>query len=87
MSVTLGAAMLENMLTKKIAARVGREYNNMDQMDQFLIPLHHLNNFEITKYFKYQPRFNGVYSTYYFPVIKYEVCIINLDGKQSKRTQ
>ena len=29
---------------------------------KILVPLHSLNNIEITNYFNYQPRFNGVFS-------------------------
>ena len=37
---------------------------------KFLAPLHPLNNIEITNYFNYEPRFNGVYSRNNLPRIK-----------------
>ena len=41
-------------------------------------------NIEITKYFDYELRFNGVFSRDYLPRIKDGVYVINLDDKQSK---
>ena len=51
-----------------------------------LVLLHTLNNVEITNYFKYEPRFNGVFSRNNLPRIKDEVYVINLDGKNKKGT-
>ena len=56
----------------------------------FLIPLHPLTNFEIQKYYKIEPRFNGVFSRNNLPKsnfiknncikkIKDGAYIINLD--------
>ena len=45
----------------------------------FLILLHPLNNFEIQKYYKNDPRFNGVYSRDNLQKIKDGAYIINLD--------
>ena len=45
----------------------------------FLIPPHPLTNFEIQKYYKNEPRFNGVYSRDNLPKIKHGAYIINLD--------
>ena len=46
----------------------------------FLIPPHPLTNFEIQKYYKNEPRFNGVFSRNNLPKkIKDGVYIINLD--------
>ena len=46
----------------------------------FLLPFHPLKNFEISEYYKNEPRFNGVYSRNNLPkTIKKEVYIINLD--------
>ena len=36
--------------------RIGRGY----MYKKFLVPLHLLNNIEITNYFNYEPRFNGI---------------------------
>ena len=45
----------------------------------FLIPPHPLTNFEIQKYYKNEPRFNGVYSRDNLPKIKDGAYVINLD--------
>ena len=45
----------------------------------FFIPPHPLTNFEIQKYYKNEPRFNGVYSRDNLPRIKDGACVINLD--------
>ena len=44
-----------------------------------MIPPHPLNNFEIQKYYKNEPRFNGFYSRDNLPKIKDGAYIINLD--------
>ena len=44
-----------------------------------MIPPHPLTNFEIQKYYKNEPRFNGVYSRDNLPKIKDGTYIINLD--------
>ena len=48
---------------------------------RFLMPPHPLRNFEIQKYYKNEPRFNGVFSKNILPKIKTkdEAYIINLD--------
>ena len=43
------------------------------------MPPHPLTNFEIQKYYQYEPRFNGVYSRDNLPKIKDGTYIINLD--------
>ena len=43
------------------------------------MPPHPLTNFEIQKYYKNEPRFNGVYSRDNLPKIKYGAYVINLD--------
>ena len=46
----------------------------------FLIPPHPLTNFEIQKYYKNKPKFNGVFSRTNLPKkIKDGACVINLD--------
>ena len=46
----------------------------------FLIPSHPLTNFEIQKYYKNKPRFNGVFSRNNLPKkIKDGAYVINLD--------
>ena len=46
----------------------------------FLIPPHPLPNFEIEKYYKNEPRFNGVFSRKNLPKkIKDGAYVINLD--------
>ena len=52
----------------------------MDLKKGFLIPPHPLTNFEIKKYYKNEPRFNGVYSRDKLPgQIKDGAYVINLD--------
>ena len=51
-----------------------------------MFPLHPLSNIEITKYFNYEPRFNGVVSRDNLPRIKNGAFVIDLDEKQSKGT-
>ena len=53
---------------------------------KLLVPLHPLNNIEITNYFKYEPRFNGVFSRKNLSRIKDGVYVINVDNKNSKGT-
>ena len=48
--------------------------------------LHPLSNIEITKYFNYEPRFNGAFSRNNLPRINNGVHVKNLDGKISKET-
>ena len=50
-----------------------------------MVPLHHLNNIEITNLFRYEPRFNSVFSRNNLPRIKDGTYFINLDDKNSKR--
>ena len=46
----------------------------------FLIPCHPLTNFEIQKYYKIEPRFNGLFPRNNLPKqIKDEAYVINLD--------
>ena len=46
----------------------------------FLMPPHPLTNFEIQKYYKNEPRFNGVFSRNNLPKkIKHGAYVINLD--------
>ena len=47
---------------------------------EFLIPPHPLTNFELQKCYKYEPRFNGIFSRNNLPKkIKDGAYIINLD--------
>ena len=43
------------------------------------MPPHPLTNFEIQKYYKNEPRFNGIYSRDNLPKIKDRAYVINLD--------
>ena len=49
--------------------------------------LHLLNNIEITNYFNYEPRFNGVFSRNNIPRINDGAYVINLHDKNSKGKQ
>ena len=51
----------------------------MEIKNGFLIPPHPLTNFEIQKYYKNEPRFNGAYSRDNLPKIKDGAYVINLD--------
>ena len=51
-----------------------------------MVLLHPLSNIEITNYFNYEPRFNGVFSRNNLPRIKDGAYVINLDDKNSKGT-
>ena len=53
---------------------------------KILVLLHPLNNIEITNYFKYEPRFNEVFSRNNLHRIKDGAYLINLDDKNSKGT-
>ena len=56
---TLGASLLGNLLTGgKGVIGAGEGFKNTN----LLIPFHPLTNFEISKYYENEPRFNGVYS-------------------------
>ena len=48
-----------NVLEKRVTG-ARNEYNNRDQMDKSFFPIHSLGNRKITKYFNYEPRFNGL---------------------------
>ena len=43
------------------------------------MPPHSLNNFEIQKYYRNEPRFNGVYSRDNLLEIRYGAYVINLN--------
>ena len=49
------------------------------------MPHHLLAYFEIQKYYKNQPKFNGVYSRNYLPIIKDGAYVINLMGINQKK--
>ena len=53
---------------------------------KFLVPLHPLNNIEITNYFNDESRFNDVFSRNNLPRIKDGAYVISLDDKNSKGT-
>ena len=48
-------------------------------LNGFLIPPHHLPNFEAQKYYQNEPRFNGVFFRDNMPKIKDGAYVINLD--------
>ena len=56
--------------------RAGRRYGW-----KFLVPLHPLNNIEITNYFKYELRFNSIFSRSDLARIKDWAYVINLDDE------
>ena len=52
-----------------------------------LVPLHSLNNIEITNYFSNEPRFNGIFSRNNLLKIKDRVYVINMDDKNNKGSE
>ena len=75
---TLGASLLGNLLTEKGIVRVGS-----GKKMGFLMPPHPLTNFEIQKYYKNEPRFNGFFSrNNFFKKIKNGAYIIILMNMQ-----
>ena len=82
---TLGASLLRNLLSggKRIVragegiVRAGAGAKKKQKFN--LMPFHPLTNFEISEYYKNEPRFNGVYSRDNLPkTIKKGAYIINL---------
>ena len=68
---TLGAGLIENILAGKETNRAGEwviraahrsKRQELKKQNEFLMPPLPLPNFEIQKYYQYEPRFNGVYS-------------------------
>ena len=63
---TLGASLLGNLLAGKGIVRAGSGNKTGKswywKIMGFLMPPHPLTNFEIQKYYKNEPRFNGVFS-------------------------
>ena len=82
---TLGAALLENLLTGgKGVIRAGE---GIKKKSNLLIPFHPLTNFEIAEYYENEPRFNGVYSRDNLPkTIKKAAYVINLDEYADRGT-
>ena len=82
---TLGASLLGNLLTGgKGIVRAGegvvRAGEGVKKKLNSLLPFHPLTNFEISEYYKNEPRFNGVYSSNNLPkTIKKGAYVINLD--------
>ena len=70
----------------KVFTTAGKDCNNKMHMDKNVQISHSLSNIEITKYFNYIPKFNGVFSKVNLHRIEDGVYLINLDDKQSKRT-
>ena len=52
------------------------------KIQKVLVLLHPLRKMEITKYFIYESRFNGIFSRNNLPRIKDGVYVINLDDKE-----
>ena len=80
---TLGSSLL----TGRDLFRAGNQGQGLFRIGQgikknSLTPSYPLKNFEITKYFKDEPRFIGVYSRNNLPNIKKGAYIINLDQSE-----
>ena len=83
---TGGASLLENLLTGgKVIVRAGEGVIRTGEGVKkkklnFLLPFHPLTNFEISEYYKNEPKFNGMYSRNNLPkTIKKGAYVINLD--------
>ena len=82
---TLGTSLLGNLLTGRkgiVRANEGviRAGEGVKKKLNSLLPFHPLTNFEISEYYKNEPRFNGVYSRNNLPkTIKKGAYVINLD--------
>ena len=88
---TLGASLLENLLTEKGFERAGkgtiRAGYGSSIKKKALIPPHPLKNFEIKDYHENEPQFDGVYSRdNLIKTIKNGVYVINLDECNNVRT-
>ena len=88
---TLGASLLGNLLTG--GKRIMRAGNGIvragsgSKKKNSLLPFHPLTNIEISEYYKYEPRFNGVYSRNNLPnKIKKGAYVINLDEYENTGT-
>ena len=72
-------------VVKRIRGRrvrsVGRVYS-----DKIFSSAYPLSNIEITNYFNYKSRFNGVFSRNDLPRIKHGAYVINLDDTKGKET-
>ena len=81
----LGASLLGNLFTgRKGIVRAGEgvieQVKDLKKKLNSLLPFHPLTNFEISEYYKSEPRFNGVYSRNNLPkTIKKGTYVINLD--------
>ena len=67
-----------------MSRRAGRGF--MNEKLSFCSILQTISRIEITNYFNYEPRFNGVFSRNTLPRIKDEPDVINLNDKKSKGT-
>ena len=92
---TLGASLLGNLVTggKGIMragdgiVRAGEGNGSKKKKLNLLLPFHPLTNIEIREYYKYEPRFNGVYSRNNLPkTIKKGEYVINLDEYENTGT-
>ena len=83
---TLGASLLGNLLVEKGIDRVGKGIARADEGYKLMLP-RPLTNFEIQKYYKNEPRFNGVNSRDNLPnKIKDGAYVINLDEYSDRGT-
>ena len=92
---TLGASLLGNLLNGgkgmmragKGIVRAGEGSGSKKENLNSLLPFHPLTNIEISKYYKNEPRFNGVYSRNNLPnQIKKGAYVINLDEFENTGT-
>ena len=78
----LSASKVYLVISSVVKVISGRGVKRAGNRLKFLFLLHLLNNIDITNYFKYEPRFNGVFSRNNLPKIEDGVYLINLDDKK-----
>ena len=76
---TLGASLLENLLTGQGRGTIIADEGRTKAVQDFLVSPHPLPNFEIQKCYQTEPKFHGVYSRNNLPQVKDGTYIINLD--------
>ena len=86
MLAPLAASLVQPVISsvlKSISGRGVRRAGRRYMEKKILVPLHLLNNMEITNYFNDEPTFNGVFSRNNLPRTKDGAYVINLDDKNS----
>ena len=80
------AASIVQPVISSVAKGISGEEQEDDIWINILVLLRPLNSIEITTYFNYEPRFNGIFSKNNLPKIKDGVYVINFYDQKSKET-